>query len=72
MPAVVNMDMPGSAHQFESMISLDGAKDVDVRTSVIANGCLRESNGHHRVVGRKSSRFNFNFWKKKKGHEASP
>lgn len=72
MPAVVNMDRPGNAHQFESMTSLYGAKDVDIGTFVMANGCLRESNGHHRVVGRKSSRFNFNFWKKKKGHEASP
>lgn len=72
MPAVVNMERPGNAHQFERMTSLDGAKDVDIRTSVMANGCLRDSNGHHRVVGRKSSRFNFNFWKKKKCCEASP
>ena len=72
MPAVVNVDRPGSVHNFGSTSEIEPSKDAVIRTSVMGNGALQEANGHHRAIGRKSSRFNFNFWKKKKGHEPSP
>ncbi len=72
MPAVVNVDRPGRAHHLGSRSELEPAKDAIIRTSVMGNGAAQEVNGHHRAIGRKNSRFNFNFWKKKKGHETSP
>ena len=72
IPDVVNLERPGSGHHYNSITGLDGAKEVDIKTSVMANGNVREGSTQ-RLVGRKSSRFNFNFWKKKgKGVEASP
>lgn len=71
MPAIVNIDRPGSGHRSKNMNGYDVARDVNVKTSVMNHNNFRE-NGHHRVVGRKSSRFNFNFWKKRKSTEASP
>ena len=74
IPKVINMERPGSTDRFGNMNRLDGTKDVDVKTSVFMNGSsTRDGGGHHRVLGRKGSRFNFNFWKKKgKNIEASP
>lgn len=73
MPDVVNLDGPGNGHRLGSATGLDGAKDIDVKTSVMSNGSMRDGGGHQRVVGRKGSRFNFNFWKKRgKSVEASP
>lgn len=72
MPAVVNVDRPGSVHNLGSTSELEPAKDAVIRTSVVGNGTSQEVNGRHRTIGRKNSRFNFNFWKKKKGHETSP
>lgn len=72
MPAVINMDRPGSGHRSKNKNGHDAARDADVvKTSVMNHNSFRE-NGHHRAVGRKSSRFNFNFWKKRKSTEASP
>ena len=71
MPDVVNLERPGNGHGPKSVTQLDGAKDVDIKTSVVSNGPM--GMGHQRVVGRKGSRFNFNFWKKRgKSVEASP
>ena len=73
MPEVVNLEQPGNGHRSGSAIGLDGAKDVDVKTSVMNNGSIRGGGAHQRVVGRKGSRFNFNFWKKRgKSVETSP
>ena len=73
MPDVVNLERPGNGHGRGSATGLDGAKDMDVKTSVMSNGSMRDGGGHQRVVGRKGSRFNFNFWKKRgKGAETSP
>ena len=73
MPDVVNLERPGNGHGPGSATGLDGAKDMDVKTSVMSNGSMRDGGGHQRVVGRKGSRFNFNFWKKRgKGAETSP
>ena len=72
MPTVVNVDRPGNVRNLGTTSELEPAKDAVIRTSVMGNGALQEINGHHRAIGRKSSRFNFNFWKKKKGHETSP
>lgn len=72
MPVVMNMDRPGSLHHPGSASELEPAKDAVIRTSVMGNGALQGVNGHHQAIRRKSSRFNFNFWKKKKGHETSP
>ena len=73
MPEVVNLEQPGNGHRSGSAAGLDGAKDVDVKTSVMNNGSIRGGGGHQRVVGRKGSRFNFNFWKKRgKSVETSP
>lgn len=71
MPPVVNIDRPGSGHRPKNMNGQNPARDFDVKTSVMNHNSFRE-NGSHRVVGRKSSRFNFNFWKKRKSTEASP
>ena len=69
MPDVVNLERPGNGHGPKSVTELNGAKDIDIKTSVMSNGPM----GHQRVVGRKGSRFNFNFWKKRgKSVEASP
>ena len=73
MPDVVNLERPGNGHRPGSATGLDGTKDIDVKTSVMSNGSMRDCGGHQRVVGRKGSRFNFNFWKKRgKSVEASP
>lgn len=72
MPAVVNMDRPGCVHHSGSASELEPGKAAVIRTSVMGNDALQGVNGHHRAIGRKNSRFNFNFWKKKKGHETSP
>ena len=73
MPDVVNLEQPGNGHRPGSATGLDGAKDIDVKTSVMSNGSIRDGGGHQRVVGRKGSRFNFNFWKKRgKSVETSP
>ena len=73
MPEVINLEQPGNGHRSGSATGLDGAKDVDVKTSVMNNGSIRGGGGHQRVVGRKGSRFNFNFWKKRgKSVETSP
>ena len=73
MPDVVNLERLGNGHRPGTAARLDGGKDVDVKTSVLNNGSVRDVGGHQRVVGRKGSRFNFNFWKKKgKSVEASP
>lgn len=73
MPDVVSLERPGNGHRPGNVGGLDGAKDIDVKTSVVSNGSMREGGGHQRVVGRKGSRFNFNFWRKRgKSAEASP
>lgn len=73
MPDVVNLEGPGNGHRLGSATGLDGVKDIDVKTSVMSNGSMRDGGGHQRVIGRKGSRFNFNFWKKRgKSVEASP
>ena len=73
MPDVVNLERPGNGHRPGDMTGLDGAKDIDIKTSVVSNGSMRDGGGHQRVVRRKGSRFNFNFWKKRgKSVEASP
>ncbi len=72
MPDVVNLERPGNGHGPGTGAGLDGAKDMDIKTSV-SNGSARDGGGHQRVVGRKGSRFNFNFWKKRgKSVETSP
>ena len=73
MPDIVNLERPGNEHRSGNLRGLDGAKDIDVKTSVVSNGSMRDGGGHQRVVGRKGSRFNFNFWKKRgKSVETSP
>lgn len=74
VPDLVNVDRPGSGHRFGSMTGFDGVGDIDAKTSVLGNGSMRGAPSiGQRTVGRKGSRFNFNFWKKKgKGIEASP
>ena len=73
MPDVVNLERPGNGHRAGSATGPDGAKEIDVKTSVMSNGSMRDGVGHQRVVGRKGSRFNFNFWKKRgKSVETSP
>ena len=72
MPDVVNVDRPGGWHRYGSLTELDRAKEADVKTSVTTSGSSRDGS-LPRLVGRKSSRFNFNFWKRRaKGVEASP
>ncbi|KAK4698157.1 hypothetical protein P7C71_g1, partial [Lecanoromycetidae sp. Uapishka_2] len=72
MPAIVSMEGQGSGQRLKIMNGHDAARDDDVvKTSVVNHNSFRE-NGHHRVVGRKNSRFNFNFWKKRKSAEATP
>ncbi|KAL6715902.1 3',5'-cyclic-nucleotide phosphodiesterase [Lecanora helva] len=70
IPTVVNVERPGSGHHYGN--SIEATKDEDIRTSVIANGSLRSTHSHSRVIGRKASRSIFNFWKKRKSTEASP
>lgn len=73
MPDVVNLERPRIRHRPGIVTGPDGAKDTDIKTSVMSNGSMRDWGGHQRVVGRKGSRFNFNFWKKRgKSVEASP
>ena len=73
MPEVLNLERPGNGHRPGNVSGMDGAKDIDIKTSVMSNGSMRDGGGHQRVVGRKGSRFNFNFWKKRgKSAEASP
>lgn len=73
MPEVVNLERPGNGHRPGNATGLGGAKDTDIKTSVVSNGSMRDGGGHQRVVGRKGSRFNFNFWKKRgRSAEASP
>ena len=73
MPNVVNLESLGNGRRPGPATGLDGAKDLDIKTSVLSNGSVRDGVGHQRVVGRKGSRFNFNFWKKRgKSIEASP
>lgn len=70
IPEVVNMERPGSGYQSRNHHGSDGTKESDIRTSVIGNGSVRST--HSRVLGRKTSRSIFNFWKKRKSTEASP
>lgn len=73
MPDVVNLERPGNGRWSGKVTGLDGAKDIDIKTSVMSNGSIRDGVGHQRIVGRKGSRFNFNFWRKRgKSMEASP
>lgn len=73
MPDVVNLERAGNGHRPGNGSGQDGAKDIDIKTSVVSNGSMRDWGGHQRVVGRKGSRFNFNFWKKRgKSFDPSP
>ena len=73
MPEIVNLERSGNGHRPGNATGLDGAKDIDIKTSVVSNGSTRDLGGHQRVIGRKGSRFNFNFWKKRgKSVESSP
>ena len=62
--------------RFGTLAGLDGNHDGDVKTSVYANGSMKEgSSNTYRSIGRKGSRFNFtmsNIFKKRKGIETSP
>ena len=73
MPDTVNLERSGNGHGPGTINGLNEAKENDIKTSVLSNGSVRNGGGHQRVVGRKGSRFNFNFWKKRgKGGETSP
>ena len=73
MPDVVNLERLGNGHQPGIVTGTYGAKNNEIKTSVVSSGSMRDGSGHHRVVGRKGSRFNFNFWKRRgKSMEASP
>ena len=65
-----------SGPRYGTLAGLDGNQDAEVKTSVYANGNLKEgSSNSYRSIGRKGSRFNFtmsNIFKKRKGIETSP
>lgn len=69
LPLIVNVDQ----HLRQSQ-GLDGTHETDVKTTAVQNGSMKESsNIGYRSLSKKSSRFNFSFFKKKgKGVEASP
>ena len=71
MPAVMSVERPDSGQRHRGSNGYVGVKDVEIQTSVSTNGTMR-GESHHQTLGRKGSRFNFNFWKKRKSAEASP
>lgn len=74
LPKIPNLERPGSGHGFTSRAEQDPAGDAKlVKTIVYGNGNIREVLTAPRIVGRKGSRFNFSFFKRRgKGVEASP
>ena len=65
---------PVNLDHFSSLARVGGgAKDIDVKTSVLSNGSVRSSDLGYRSIGKKNSRFNIFHWKRKASRmEASP
>lgn len=74
LPNVPNLERPGSGHRIMSRAERNAAGGAKVvKTVVCDNGNIIDIATAPRTVGRKGSRFNFSFFKRRgKGVEASP
>ncbi|KAL8999717.1 MAG: hypothetical protein Q9169_001534 [Polycauliona sp. 2 TL-2023] len=71
-PKMVNLEKPGSGHQFTGPGVAGTSKSIEVKTVVANGGTSSQHAAADRFVTRKSSRF-LNFWKKRaKVTEPSP
>ena len=73
-PNVPDVDGSGNTNHLSSLAGVgSGAKEIDVKTSVLSNGSVRSTNSSYRSLGKKNSRFNIFHWKRKANRiEASP
>ncbi|KAL9105113.1 MAG: hypothetical protein Q9163_000031 [Psora crenata] len=73
LPEVFDVERPGGNHHVVNFAEVGhGAMNVDVKTSVVSNGSVRDcSASGQRTIGKKTSRFNIFPWKKK-GNRLEP